>query len=205
MDLTINLQSLASRRLIVFEGIDGTGKSSQTALLARWLEDQGHEVIRSFEPTNSTFGKQLRASANSGRFSGEEELELFIKDRQEHIETLIAPALKRGAFVLLDRYYFSTMAYQGARGLDISDIRRKNESFAPRPACLIILELGIEEALKRIGVRDGEGNAFEKRENLEACDRIFRSLTDEFIVRIDADQNVDDVAFDVRASVAALL
>lgn len=99
-------------RLIVFEGIDGTGKSTHIGHLRKYLEGKGLEVVQSFEPTRGQWGRMLRDSAVTGRLSVEEEVALFLKDRREHVETLIAPALARGAWVLLDRYYLSMMAYQ---------------------------------------------------------------------------------------------
>lgn len=99
-------------RLIVFEGIDGTGKSTHIGHLRKYLEGKGLEVVQSFEPTRGRWGRMLRDSAVTGRLSVEEEVALFLKDRREHVETLIAPALARGAWVLLDRYYLSMMAYQ---------------------------------------------------------------------------------------------
>ena len=64
------------------------------------------------------WGKELRESAQTGRRSIEEELELFLKDRREHVNELILPRLRQGCVVIVDRYYFSTAAYEGARGLD---------------------------------------------------------------------------------------
>lgn len=172
--------------LIVFEGIDGTGKSTQVALLAEALRAKGHEVITSKEPTDGPYGKRLRDSAETGRLSPQEELDLFHLDRKEHIEGLIQPALDRGAVVILDRYYFSTMAYQGLRGFDPQEIRDTNEKFAPIPDHVFILEVPIDVALDRIGVRDGEANEFEQRGALEGCHVIFSKLPDDFIHRVDA-------------------
>ena len=93
---------------IVFEGIDGTGKSTQVQFLADMLRAKGNEVITSKEPTDGPHGTRLRNSADTGRLSPQEELDLFHLDRREHIETLIKPTLARGAVVILDRYYFST-------------------------------------------------------------------------------------------------
>ena len=96
--------------LIVFEGIDGTGKSTQVQLLAKALEGRGHTVVTSHEPTNGPIGKKLRESMIHGRLSPIEELGLFHDDRRDHVQSLIAPALSRGEDVILDRYSFSTMA-----------------------------------------------------------------------------------------------
>ena len=178
---------------IVFEGIDGTGKSTQVKLLAEAFRAKGSEVIVSKEPTDGPHGTRLRQSAETGRLSAQEELDLFHLDRREHVETLINPALARGAVVLLDRYYFSTMAYQGIRGFDPSKIRRINEKFAPLPDLVFILELNLDIALSRIGVRDGQANEFEQRDALQKCHDVFASLTDEFVRRIDAKQSPTEV------------
>lgn len=190
-------------KLIVFEGIDGTGKSTQVQRLAAALEAAGHEVVTSFEPTNGEYGQALRRSMVEGRLAPEAELELFHNDRRDHVETLIRPSLVAGKHVLLDRYYFSTIAYQGSRGFDPAELRRVNETFAPRPDLLLIFDLPVDTALERIGVRDGAGNAFEKRESLEACDAIFRAIDDDFAVRIDASLAPNEVATQVMKAVAA--
>lgn len=183
--------------LIVFEGIDGTGKSTQIALLAAALTNRGYEVITSREPTNGPFGQQLRASMLEGRLSPEEELALFHDDRRDHVEHLILPALVAGKVVLLDRYYFSTMAYQGARGFDPTDIRKQNEDFAPVPNHVVLLELSVETALERIGARDGSGNTFEQEESLQTCSQIFASLDEPFIHRVNAEQSPEAVHAEV--------
>ena len=103
---------------IVLEGIDGTGKSTQTQRLATYFSALGWEVVLSREPTDGPWGKKLRESATTGRLEPEQELEYFLLDRKEHVENLILPSLKDDKVVILDRYYFSTMAYQGCRGFD---------------------------------------------------------------------------------------
>jgi len=182
---------------IVFEGIDGTGKSTQVQRLAEALRAQGREVITSKEPTDGPHGKRLRDSAETGRLSPQEELDLFHQDRLEHVEGLIKPALARGQTVILDRYFFSTMAYQGVRGFDPLEIRRLNEEFAPLPDLVFILELDLETALERIGVRDGQANQFEQREALQKCHEVFASLRDDFIHRIDAQKTPEEVHQDI--------
>ncbi len=169
---------------IVIEGIDGTGKSTQARRLGEWFIQQGREVVLSREPTTGQWGTKLRESAATGRLSPEDELEYFLNDRREHVEELIKPSLAVGKVVILDRYYFSTMAYQGARGFDPMEIRKRNEAFAPRPDLLLILDLDVETAHTRIGVRGDHTNEFEKYENLTRCREIFLSLRDEPFARI---------------------
>ncbi|MFP6880422.1 MAG: dTMP kinase [Roseibacillus sp.] len=191
--------------LIVLEGIDGTGKSTQAKLLAAALREQGHRVTLSREPTDGPFGCRLRESATTGRLSPEEELQLFHQDRREHVKTLIEPALQGGEIVILDRYYFSSMAYQGVRGFDPLEIRRVSEEFAPPPDLLLLLDLSLDTALARIGVRNGEANEFEQRESLQLCSEIFHSVQDDFVTIIDADQSIDEIHAAILGTVTSLL
>jgi dTMP kinase len=180
--------------LIVLEGIDGTGKSTQAKRLGEWFVSQGREVVLSREPTSGPWGAKLRESAATGRLSPEDELQYFLNDRRQHVEELIAPSLAAGQVVILDRYYFSTMAYQGARGFDPAEIRRRNEAFAPVPDLLLVMDLDVDTSLERIGARGDVANEFEKRGNLERCREIFLSLRNEPFVRvIDSSGSLDEV------------
>jgi dTMP kinase len=186
---------------IVLEGIDGTGKSTQAARLADWFRERGRVVVQSREPTDGPWGKKLRESAATGRLAPEDELAYFLNDRRQHVAGVISPALAAGNVVILDRYYFSTMAYQGARGFDPAEIRRRNEEFAPVPDLLLILDLDVDTALGRIGARGDLANEFEKRGNLIRCREIFRSLADEdFAETIDTGGSPDEVSRDIRAA-----
>lgn len=181
----MNIESKPLGKLIVFEGIDGTGKSTQIKLLKSYLEARGVEVVQSYEPTHNKWGKILRNSAIDGRLPIEDEVELFLKDRKQHVDELIIPSIKNGKWVLLDRYYLSMMAYQGARGLDVQEIRRANEAFAPQPDLVFWLDIPVEEAHRRIGDR-GRLDFFETEEMLTACRNIFASISDSWMQRIDA-------------------
>jgi dTMP kinase len=189
---------------IVIEGIDGTGKSTQSKRLAEWFRSRGREVVLSREPTDGPWGKKLRESATTGRLSAEEELECFLNDRREHVEMIIKPALAEGKVVILDRYYCSTMAYQGARGFDPGEIRLRNEAFAPQPDLLLILDLSVESAHGRIGARGDTANEFEQRDTLSRCREIFLSLRDEpFACVIDAELSLNVVTADILSVVTA--
>jgi dTMP kinase len=115
------------------------------------------------------------------------------------VEELIAPALAAGKVVILDRYYFSTMAYQGMRGFDPVEIRRQNEEFAPKPDLLFILDLDVDTALSRIGARGDIANEFEKRDSLAKCREIFMSLAGEsFVHVVPTDEGPDAVQDRIR-------
>lgn len=194
---------MPSGTLIVLEGIDGTGKSTQAKRLGDWFTSQGREVVLSREPTAGPWGAKVRESAATGRLSPEDELQYFLNDRRQHVEELIAPSLAAGKVVILDRYYFSTMAYQGARGFDPAEIRRKNEVFAPAPDLLLVMDLDVDTSLERIGARGDVANEFEKRENLERCRDIFLSLKGESFVRvIDSSGSLDEVTRRIHEAVA---
>jgi len=169
-------------RLIVFEGIDGAGKTTQVRRAARALREKGLEVVKLVEPSGGPYGRKIREMARGSvrRLSPEEELELFILDRRDDVERNILPALRRGDIVLLDRYYYSTMAYQGALGLDPETILEKN-SFAPRPDLVLYLAIDVDEALRRIErSRKGNTDLFERREYLERVKAIFDDLARRF-------------------------
>lgn len=162
--------------LVALEGIDGAGKTTQATRLRDLLGQDGLFVVASKEPTNGRWGTQLRQSAQLGRLSPEEELELFIRDRREHVDTLIAPALESGKVVIVDRYYFSTMAYQGARGMNPKRIQELNESFAPMPDLLVLIDVPPEVGLQRIRGRGDKENLFEGLNSLRAVAKVFDAL-----------------------------
>ena len=190
---------------LVLEGIDGSGKSTLARQLSAWLQERGREVITSREPTDGPHGTALRKSATTGRLSLEAELNLFLKDRAEHVATLISPALARGAVVILDRYYFSTAAYQGARGLDPQAIIDANEKFAPVPDLVLLLDLDPAAGSARIHRRGDTLDDFEALDYQREVRRIFRSLDRPFIHRIDAARSAEAVFADSRRLLEPLL
>lgn len=191
--------------LIVFEGTDGTGKSTQLKLLAAALKKKGLTVISSFEPTNGSFGKKIRALySNRKDTSLEEELELFLADRKEHVDTLIAPALSSGKIILCDRYYLSTIAYQGAAGLDPTEILEMN-AFAPEPDLALLFYAPIETGVTRITENRGDTlNDFEKEEYLEKVKTQFEEMDLPCIQRIDANRSIEEIHQDVLHLVQSL-
>ncbi|MDI3475518.1 MAG: dTMP kinase [Thermococcaceae archaeon] len=148
-------------KFIVFEGIDGAGKSTQVKLLGKWLSERGYEVVLTKEPTDTAFGKLIRRLVLTGgregiidgaRISPEAEALLFAADRAEHVHKLIKPSLEAGKVVISDRYFYSSLAYQWARGLDLEWLIDLNR-FALKPDLVILLDLPVEEGMKRINRR----------------------------------------------------
>ena len=175
-------------RLIALEGLDGVGKTTQARLLARHLTQLGLPVILTREPTEGYFGQKIRQIIIHGRqgLTPAAELDLFIADRREHVQEVIQPALADGKIVITDRYYFSSMAYQGALGLNPLDIQRRHEDFAPQPDLVILLELPLTELVQRLQQRGAPpSQAFEKIDYLARVATIFDRLDAPFILRVD--------------------
>lgn len=192
-------------RLIVFEGIDGSGKTLQLKKTSVWLRREGYKVRELREPTDGRYGQKLRLSASSGRLSPSDEQDLFLKDRRWNVARNIKPALADGMIVLLDRYYFSSIAYQGARGLHPNEIRRLNEAIAPAPDLVLLFDLDPKTALKRIRTQRGDSpNLFERVDYLKTVREIFLSLKDPFVVIIDATPPADAIWQKVQAAITPL-
>jgi len=137
--------------LICIEGIDASGKTTQASLLALKLKALGLNVVLSTEPTRGRVGSLIKELLRGQeRPPAVVEAVLFALDRYWHVEKLVRPALEAGRVVVLDRYYYSSLAYQGSTGLDMDWLRRLN-SFAPRPDLAIYLDVRPEVALARIG------------------------------------------------------
>ena len=192
--------------LIAFEGIDGTGKTTQIELLAEVLRRRGLGVVATREPTDGQYGRKIRQLyKNRKSVTPEEELNLFLDDRREHVVQVIAPALASGKVVLTDRYYYSTAAYQGAAGHDPQKIIAANELFAPVPDMVIMLEAPVSLGVHRVQKLRGESlNDFEQEETLARVAGIFAGLKGENIRRIDGTGSAAAVHALVVANVAEL-
>ncbi len=179
---------------IVVEGIDGAGKSTLCHRIGRELQNKGRDVLLTFEPSDGFWGQKLRESFKAGRNDPEEELTLFLKDREEHVSKVIAPALAQGKTVICDRYYLSTIAYQGARGLSTDYILAANQEIAPAPDLAFLLHLPVDEAIKRIRVGRGDApNLFERQEYLERVADLFDKLNFPWLVKLNALVSEDEL------------
>ena len=194
--------------LVVFEGIDGAGKTTQANLLYDALVKKGLCVVKSKEPTDSIYGQKIRKLAMGERDISDPQTEynLFLNDRRVHVENFIKPALKKNNIVILDRYYFSTIAYQGALGMDPMKIKADNEKFAPIPDFVFLLEVPPRLGLSRIRNNRGEvPNLFEQEDYLHKVDAIFKSLNEKYILELYGSDVIDVIHRQIMNSIEDLI
>ncbi|MBK5928516.1 dTMP kinase [Rhodobaculum claviforme] len=199
---------------ITFEGIDGSGKSTQARRLADTLRARGRDVVLTREPGGAPGAEDIRAllvEGAPGRWSAQAELLLFTAARRDHLERTIAPALARGAVVICDRFADSTRVYQGLRGpLRGAADRLHAEFIGVEPARTFVLDLDPADAAARGLARGAAQDRFEAM-GLAFQTRLaagFRALAAEFPDRVrlvPADGPEDAVAARIDALAAEVL
>jgi dTMP kinase len=185
---------------IVFEGIDGCGKDTHIELLAERLQKFGFDVVKTYEPWESDEARLLKRIAADGHreISADEEADLYLIDRYKHSEKVIKPSLQAGKIVLCNRYYYSTMAYQGALGADPEKIKEDNESVVPMPDLVLMLKTCAEEGLRRIDARGkGIAKGYEQLKYLKKVAEIMYNIKAPNIQMIDTERPKDAVAEDI--------
>jgi dTMP kinase len=197
---------------ISFEGIDGVGKSTQLESLQEFLISRGHKVLRTLEPGGTELGQEIRHLLlhRKGDVAPRAEALLYAADRAHHVATKIRPALERGEIVLTDRYFDSSVAYQGAaRDLDVNQVRDISLWAVDNlvPDLTILLDLPAEDAMQRRSKTGTEPDRLE-REKVEFFERarlMYLELAKEkrFLV-VDANQSVDQIQASIRGRLAEL-
>ena len=194
------MAAMARGLFIVFEGIDGSGKSEQTRRLASWLRARGRVVTETCEPTGGVWGRRYRAWARGELEADPDQvLRFFEEDRREHVRDTIEPALGSGQVVVCDRYVASTLAYQAAQGLAPRQLRERMRGF-PEPDLVLWLRVPIELALARMGGQATE--RFERETFQESVDAQYQALG---LTALDGVGSQDQVARRVCERVAGLL
>ena len=192
--------------LVVIEGIDGAGKSTQAEILMSRLRERGVDVVYFREPSGSRWGREIKRKARDpDSITPAEELELFQKDRKENVEKNLKPALEKNQVVVLDRYYFSTIAYQGAKGIDEEQIKSMNEEFAVEPDLVFILDIDPREGLDRIKNRRKKDRLFERADYLARVRLIFRGFKGKKFIHIDARMPKEEISARIEKHVLRLL
>ncbi len=188
---------------ISFEGIEGTGKSTQAKLLAEYLREKGHKVVQTMEPGGTRISLKIRElllSPDSMEMDHVTELLLYNAARVQHIKEVIGPALDRGEIVITDRFSDSTVAYQGyARGLDLKLIDSLDviATGGMRPDITILLDLDVKTGLAR-------NKALNKGDRLELEDISFHERVREGFIRIAAMEPLRIKVIDCSESLAGV-
>ena len=172
---------------IVLEGIDGSGKDTHLKFIAKELRELGHTVVETAEPSGGRVGTFLKryANWNEERLPAESEALLYASDRFDHVKNVIRPALRRDQIVISARYYYSSMAYQGAVGVDLDWIREMNR-FALKPDLAVLLDILPEYSLHRLKRRR---SIYEDSDYLRKVRDIYIKLVNEGeLVKVDADR-----------------
>ena len=196
---------------IAFEGGEGTGKSTQSKLLAQWLEKEGETVLLSREPGGTELGKDLRKillGHETGDISPRAEALLYAADRAHHVYSIIRPALNRGEVVISDRYFDSSAAYQGAgRVLNPTEVARISRwaTESLYPTLTILIDVPAEIGLSRLQSRDrleAESNDFHERVRQEYLQIAMMDPERYFVV--DGTRSVEEIHTQITARVAEL-
>jgi len=211
---------MADGKFIVFEGIDGSGTTTQAQAAADWLRTKGADVVETHEPTNGDIGKVIRKALKRQMPGCEgEELDpeffalLFATDRTHHMKATVTPAIESGQWVVSDRCYLSSYAYQSI-DYDLERIRALNKHVR-RADLILLLDVDADTAYDRIAPRtlfdSGRLEVFETPERMRKIRPNYLRIADtlvkegERIVTLDAARSAEQVAADVRAAIAELL
>ena len=193
---------------VTFEGLDGSGKTTQAELLRAHLVTAGRDVMLTREPGGTQLGERIRALLlDGGEMSAWTEAALFAAARAELVDQVIAPALERGADVICDRYVDSSLAYQGiARGLGVDEVFELNQRVlrGVMPDRTFVLLVDADESERRVGATtdriEGAGRDFRRR-----VDEAYRELAERFPERIralDGTLPAEKIALVVREDVS---
>ncbi len=191
------MQKSPEALFIVFEGIDGSGKTTQSEMLRKFLMEKGIKSRWMREPTDGEWGREIREILKGEEMPGAEEmLGLFIRDREDDVRRNILPSLKENISIIMDRYYYSNAAYQGAMGLSPEEIIRENRKMSfPEPDRVYLIDTTPELALERLAGRNsnGERELFEREAFLKKVRDIYHRIAGENFLIVDGSGNVDEI------------
>lgn len=199
---------------ITFEGIDGVGKSTQADLLEEFLKSKGKTVVRTLEPGGTELGQEIRHLLlhRKGDVAPRSEALLYAADRAHHVATKIRPALARGEVVISDRYFDSSVAYQGAaRELSVEDVRNISLWAVDNliPDLTVLLDLAADKAIARRAKTGTEPDRLE-RERVEFFERarneyLKMAQKESRFLLISAELSVEEIQTRIRERVANLM
>jgi len=182
---------------ICIEGLDKSGKTTQSTLLVEALCRKGYDAIYTSEPSSGEIGNFIRRYIlnRKKRICVMVEALLFAADRTEHTEKIIKPNLKKGKIVISDRYLFSSLAYQGAAGIDLDWIKEINKA-AIKPDLAIYIDVSTDAIFHRC---QGRKSVMEHREIQEKVRKIYMSMVrDGDLILVDGNRSVEEIARDIE-------
>ena len=195
-------------KFIVFDGLDGSGQSTQAGLLRDFLVGKGLEVVLTKEPTkDSQTGKNIREALDKKiKISPKELQALFSEDRREHLKNLIIPALQQNSIVISDRYFFSTFAYGVSDGLDLAWLMELNNAFLV-PDLTFILKVRPEVCFERIKKRGSAQTLFEETQKLEKVWQTYAILPNhiENVYIIEGERPINEIFEEIKSQVRSQL
>lgn len=181
--------------LVAIEGIDGAGKTTVAKIMVEKLKELGYMAEYTYEPSQSLFSEALKKYIDTyGEAEPEIETLAMALDRLYHVKKVIEPLLDRGCIVVSDRYLYSSIAYQGARGINIEWIENVNK-FVKKPDIAIYLRIPINVALERIrGRESSRWRYFESIDRLKKVQEIYELLVSKgILISINATQSIDEI------------
>jgi dTMP kinase len=190
---------------ICIEGLDASGKTTHAHRLVRDLKQRGFKAMYTTEPSQGEIGKFIRTYVlqRKERVPGAVEALLFAVDRVVHLEQRVKPALQKGIIVVSDRYVYSSLAYQGAAGLDLNWIEEINRS-AISPDLAIYIDVAPEVLIKRMKWR--KKSVMEQLEIQRKVQQIYLKLVnDGRLIRVDGNRLINEVARDILTLVLNFL
>jgi len=195
-------------KFIVFEGLDGSGQTTQIGFLQRYLESKGYKVHMTAEPTNNIIGGLIRGLlTKQWKLSNTGMQLLYSADRAHHLESEVIPALEAGNIVISSRYYFSTFAY-GALKNDPEWLKKINEKF-PAPDMTFFMKVAPKECIRRINQSRFRKEFFEEEQKLKKVMQTYLAISRDKKIKniftIDGEQPKDRVAGDIRKIIDKIL
>lgn len=188
---------------IVFEGIDGSGKTTLSHLLYNYYLSMGIPAVKIKEPSNGKWGKKIREMLRGGiSFPVNEQLSLFLLDREDDNRNNILPSINGKKMIIMDRYYYSNVAYQGAMGIPPASIifeNRKREF--PEPHRVYLIDINPEEAIERIKNRMISSDIFEKKIFLERVRKIYHTIADDRFLIIDGSNKPEEIIIIIKEDI----
>jgi dTMP kinase len=196
-------------KLIILEGMDGSGTTTQIKLLENYLSGLGYLVTSSAEPTNSAIGQEIRKWLKAPIEHEPDLLTMlalcFAADRMQHVHFVIKPALKTYDFVLVDRYVMSSLVYQGLHVPE--EFVEKINQFALKPDLVLLLDVSAEMAFERITRRQGPKDFYESVALLQKMRERYKTCAENFmspVAIIDSSPSAQQVHENIRAALAQL-